>query len=555
MSVTLPEKETEKGQAEAPVYTPTEDAPHKTPSYTGIMRWLTTVDHKLIGVMYLWFALFSAVAGGALAGGIRAQLAFPQGIPLGGENIAVMTPELYNQFVGMHASFMIFFAIIPAFAGFGNYIVPILIGARDMAFPKMNAFAFWILIPSAILMIASFAFGSTGAGWTAYPPLSNKTYSPQLGLDMWIFGVHLAGISSIMGAINFIVTITNMRAPGMRWFKMPMFCWASLITSWLQLIGTPVLAGAVTMLLTDRLMGTGFFVPAKGGDPLLYQHLFWFYSHPAVYIMVLPGFGAISHVISSFAHKDLFGYKGMVYATAFIGIIGFLVWGHHMFSAGMEPWLRAYFGFMTMVIAVPTGVKIFSWLATLWGGSIEFTVPMMYALGFLALFTIGGISGVFLANVPFDIQVHDSYFVVAHFHYVLFGGSIMTILAMTYFWFPKMSGRFLSEKLGKVIFWLIFLGMNITFMPMHWLGIAGMARRIYTYRPEFMGINHLISTGYLFMAVGGALLVGNIFYTLIKKPRTAPADPWNIDEEQNTFDWKTTSPPVPHNFDKIPKVV
>jgi cytochrome c oxidase subunit 1 len=308
------------------------------------------------------------------------------------------------------------------------------------------------------------------------------------------------------------------------------------------------------MLLTDRLFDTGFFNPAKGGDPLLYQHLFWFYSHPAVYIMVLPGFGMVSHVFATFSGRHIFGYKGMVYATAFIGIIGFLVWGHHMFSAGMEPWLRAYFGFMTMVIAVPTGVKIFSWLATLWGGSIRFTTSMMFALGFLALFTCGGISGVFLSNVPFDVQVHDTYFVVAHLHYVMFGGASMSILSALYYWFPKMSGRYLSESLGKVIFWLIFIGMNVTFMPMHWLGIAGMARRIYTYRPEFMGLNHLVSTGYLIMLAGGVLLIGNIFYTLISKRRTAPPDAWGGNDIHQTFDWMTTSPPAPHNFDRVPKV-
>ncbi|MCC5875791.1 MAG: cytochrome c oxidase subunit I [Candidatus Sumerlaeia bacterium] len=514
------------------------------------MRWLTTVDHKLIGVMYLWFALFSATVGGALAGGIRAQLAFPEGI----NGTPLMSPEFYNQLIGMHATFMLFFVLIPAFAGFANYFVPLLIGARDMAFPKLNAFAFWLLIPSAILMLASFGWGSNAAGWTVYPPLSNRTYSPNPGVDMWIFGVHLAGVSSILGSINFITTMATMRAPGMKWFKMPLFNWTVLVQSWMVLIGTPVLAGVITMLLTDRLLGTGFFDPVKGGDPLLYQHLFWFYSHPAVYIMILPGFGMISHVLASFAGKQIFGYKGMVYATAFIAVIGFLVWGHHMFSAGMEPWLRAFFSFMTMVIAVPTGVKIFSWLATIWGGSIRFTVAMMYALGFIALFTIGGVSGVFLANVPIDIQVHDTYFVVAHFHYVMVGGSIMTILAGFYYWFPKMSGRYLSERLGKVSFWLIFIGLNVTFMPMHWLGIAGMARRIYTYRPEFLALNQLVSAGYLLMLLGGCILIADIFYRLIAMKRTAPSDPWNVNKIQDTLDWETTSPPAPHNFERLPRI-
>jgi cytochrome c oxidase subunit 1 len=465
-----------------------------------------------------------------------------------------MPPEVYNQLIGMHATFMLFAVIIPAFAGFGNYFVPLLIGARDMAFPKMNAFAFWLLLPAAGLLLASFWFGSNAAGWTVYPPLSTKTYSPNIGLDMWIFAVHLAGASSILGSINFIVTMANMRAPGMKWFKMPLFCWTVLVQSWMVLVGTPVLAGAITMLLTDRLLGTGFFNPAAGGDPLLYQHLFWFYSHPAVYIMILPGFGMISHVLAAFSGKEIFGYKGMVYATAFIAIIGFAVWGHHMFSAGMEPWLRAFFSFATMVIAVPTGVKIFSWLATIWGGSIRFTVSMMFALGFIALFTIGGVSGVFLANVPIDVQVHDSYFVVAHFHYVMFGGSVMTLFAGFYYWFPKMSGRYLSEKVGKLVFWLIFFGMNITFMPMHWLGIAGMARRIYTYRPEYLTLNQIISAGYLLMLLAGAIFIGDLLYTLIAKKRTAPADAWGVNDVQKTLDWETTSPPAPHNFDRLPRI-
>ncbi|CAN5503298.1 cytochrome c oxidase subunit I [soil metagenome] len=555
MSIVLPDPESQKSTAADPIiYIPTEPAHHKTTEYRGIMRWLTTVDHKLIGVMYLWFALFAAIVGGALAGAIRAQLAMPHGLT--GDPTKTLVPaEFFNQFIGMHATFMIFFAVIPAFGGFANYFVPLLIGARDMAFPKMNAFAFWLLVAAMLFMLGSFEFGAAPAGWTSYMPLSGKTYTPGAGMDMWIFGLHLAGMSSIMGAINFIVTMATMRAPGMKWFKMPLFNWAVLVQSWMVLVGTPALAAVLTMLLTDRLFGTGFFNPAKGGDPLLYQHLFWFYSHPAVYIMILPGFGMVSHVLASFAQKPIFGYKGMVYATAFIGIIGFLVWGHHMFAAGMEPWLRAYFSFMTMLIAIPTGVKVFSWLATIWGGSIRFTTAMMFALGFIGLFTIGGISGVFLANVPFDIQVHDSYFVVAHIHYVLFGGSMMTIFSGIYYWFPKMSGRYLSETIGRKVFWLIFLGMNLTFMPMHWLGIAGMARRIYTYRPEFHMLNMIVSSGYLLMLAGGLLFLGNVLYTLMAKKRTAGKDPWNVNQVQCTLDWETTSPPAPHNFDRLPRIV
>jgi len=530
------------------VYVPGGEHAPGHPGHTGIMRWLTTVDHKLIGVMYLWLSLFMALVGGAFAGVIRAQLA----VPIPGKD--VVSAAFYNQMIGMHATMMLFFVLIPAFAGFGNYFVPILIGARDMAFPKLNAFSFWLLIPSAILMFTSFAFGATGAGWTGYPPLSNSTYSANMGVDMWVFGLHLAGISSILGAINFITTMANMRAPGMKWFCMPMFCWAWLVNSWLILIGTPVLAGALTMLLTDRMMGTGFFDPARGGDPLLYQHLFWFYSHPAVYIMILPGFGAVSHVLASFSGKKLFGYKGMVYAVAMIGILGFLVWGHHMFTTGMATWLRNFFGFMTMLIAVPTGVKIFSWLATIWGGSIRFTVAMKFALAFIATFTCGGISGLFLANIPFDVQAHDSYFVVAHFHYVMVGGSIMTIFAMTYYWFPKMSGRFLSESRGNLVFWFFLIGLNLTFFPMHVVGIEGMARRIHTYRPEFIEINRLISLGYLFMVLAGVIFVADILHTVMKKPRTAPADPWGVNDIQNTLEWETTSPPAPHNFDRLPRI-
>lgn len=545
MSLTMPEP---KAPGKAPeVYIPIEDHPPTGVGHKGILRWLTTVDHKLIGVMYCWFALFSAVVGGAFAGAIRGQLSMPAGSEL-------INPDLYNQMVGMHATVMLFFVLIPAFSGFGNYLVPIMIGARDMAFPKMNAFAFWILIPAAILMFASFAFGSNPAGWTAYPPLSSIAYSPKAGVDMWIFGVHLAGISSITGAINFITTIANMRAPGMKWFKMPMFCWAWLVNSWLILLGTPVLAGAVTMLLTDRLLGTAFFDAAKGGDPLLYQHLFWFYSHPAVYIMILPGFGAISHVLAAMSGKKLFGYHGMVYAVAMIGVLGFLVWGHHMFSVGMAPWLRRYFGFMTMLIAVPTGIKVFSWLATIWAGSIRFNTAMKFALGFIATFTCGGITGLYLSNIPYDVQVHDTYFVVGHFHYVMVGGSIMTIFAMTYYWFPKMSGRFLSEKLGSWVFWLFFIGLNWTFFPMHKIGIEGMARRIHHYRPEFTLENQFISIGYMWMVAAGALFLWDIFYTLAKKPRTAPADPWGVNDVQQTLEWETTSPPAPHNFDRVPKI-
>jgi cytochrome c oxidase subunit 1 len=545
MSILLDKPKEPEGGKPLPRFPEHPIKPYRRPN--PIYNVLGSTDHKVLGILYLALALFMGVVGGALAGGIRAQLA--------SHNLEVLSPELYNQFLTMHGSIMIFFVIIPALAGFGNYLVPLMIGARDMAFPRMNAFSFWILIPSAVLMFASFGVqgGAASAGWTAYPPLSLKEFSGGPGVDMWILGVHLAGVSSITGAINFIVTIMNMRAPGMNLMKMPLFCWTWLVNAWLILIGTPVLAGAVTMVLLDRGFGTNFFKPAMGGDPVLYQHLFWFYSHPAVYIMVLPGFGMISHVLAAFAHKRIFGYTGMVWAVGAIGVLGFIVWGHHMFTAGISPELRLYFSFATMVIAVPTGVKIWSWLATIWGGTLEFTTPMKFALGFISLFVIGGISGVYLANVPFDMQVHDSYFVVAHFHYVLVGGSIMSIFAGTYFWFPKMTGRKLDERMGNAVFWLFLIGMNATFLPMHLVGLQGMARRIWQYRPEYAAVNSFISLGYLLMVAAGALFIYSVIAAL-RRPRDCDEDPWKINDVQKSLVWTTPSPPPAYNFARIPTI-
>jgi cytochrome c oxidase subunit I len=555
MAINVPVSDENKAtQAQQALPPLTGNAASKESPFPNFLGWFMTVDHKIIGLMYIIFSLFNAVIGGALAGMMRAQLSFPEGIEIGGQVFKVMTPDFYNQAITIHGTLMVFFVVAPFFAGFGNYLIPLMIGARDMAFPKMNAFAFWLLIPSALLIFVSMYFGTNAAGWTSYPPLTSKIYMPTPGMDMWIMAMHLAGISTILGSINFIVTIATMRAPGMGWFKMPLFCWTVLTVSWMNIIGLPVFAGGITMLLTDRMFGTGFFDPGKGGDPLLFQHLFWFYNHPTVYITVLPGFGMISHILASFSNKQIFGYKGMVWATAGIGVLSFLVWGHHMFSAGIEPWMRALFGFLTMLIAIPTGIKVFSWLATIWGGSIRFTVSMMYGLAFIAIFTFGGVTGVFLSNVPFDVQVHDSYFVVAHFHYTYFGGAIMSIMGGFYFWFPKATGRFLSEKLGRVSFWCLFLGFNLTFFPMHWLGLAGMARRIYTYRPEFIQLNQMISVAYILMAVGGALFIYDVIYTLIKRPQTAEDDVWKVNEMQETLDWETSSPPPKYNFKRIPKI-
>lgn len=525
-----------------------EAAPEHGRSYHWLVDWLTTGDHKKIGIMYLWFALFMALVGGGLAGMIRAQLATPDS--------GLISPELYNMSISMHATLMIFFMIIPGWVGYGNYLVPIMIGARDMAFPRLNALGFWLAVPAAALVLGSFLVtgGAIQTGWTAYPPLSLKAFSAGAGTDMWILGIIIVGLSSILGAINFIVTIANMRAPGMSWLKMPLFAWSWLVNATLILIATPVLSSALAMLLADRLFGTGFLTVSQGGDPLLYQHLFWFYSHPAVYIMILPGFGVISHIVASFSQKRVFGYRGMVIALALIGIIGYTVWAHHMFVSGIPAWLQVFFSYASMVIAVPTGIKVFSWLATIWGGVIRFTAAMKFALGFIGLFVLGGMSGILLANVPVNYQVHDSYFVVAHFHYVLVGGSVMSMLAATYFWFPKMCGRFLSEKLGNWVFWLVFIGINVTFFPQHFLGIQGMARRVFTYRPEFAELNALSSFGYLFILAGGFLLVWDMLRQSFFRRGTLPADPWDVNDIQQTLEWEVGSPPPEHNFDQIPRI-
>lgn len=510
----------------------------------GLMHYLTTVNHKDIGIMYLASSLMFFFIGGLMAMVIRTELAQP--------GLQFVSEDFFNQMTAMHATFMIFFAIIPGLIGLGNYFVPIMIGSPDMAFPRLNNWTFWIVPFSGLLMLLSLIVpgGSNAAGWTIYPPLTSSLYSPGAGIDMWILGVHLAGASSILGAINFIVTILNMRAPGMSLFKMPMFVWAWLINSWLMLIATPVLAGAITMLLTDRNFGTSFFNAAGGGDPVLFQHLFWFYSHPAVYIMILPAFGMVSEVIQAFSRKPIFGYHAMVWSILAIAVQGCMVWAHHMFTVGMSIASQTIFMTMTMIIAVPTGVKVFSWLATMWGGSIDFKTPMLWAVGFISLFTIGGISGVFLASAPIDYMMHDTYYVVAHIHYVFVSGSYFGIMTGLYYWFPKMFGRHLNEKLGAWHFWLTFIFMNVTFFPMHFMGMMGMPRRIADYNPVFADLNMLASIGAAGFGIVQILLVINVFYSK-KCGSKAVDDSW---DNGQTLEWTTTSPPDEHNFKKIPVV-
>ena len=526
--------------ATAPVIAPADSYAGES----GLWSWLTTVDHKRIGTLYLFTSLFFFVVGGLEAGMIRWQLSQP--------NLHVVTAETYNQLFTMHGTTMIFLAIMPLSAAFFNYLIPLQIGARDVAFPRLNAFSYWVYLLGALFMNASWLVGSApNGGWFGYAPLTTMPYSPGLNIDFWVIGLQILGVSSLAAAFNFITTIINMRAPGMNLMRMPMFTWNAFVVQFLLVLAFPVITIALVFLQFDRFFGTNFYTIAAGADPLLWQHLFWIFGHPEVYILILPAFGLTSEIIPTFSRKPVFGYPVMVYATMLIAFLGFGVWAHHMFAVGMGPIGDTVFAVTTMLIAIPTGVKIFNWIFTMWGGSIRFTTAMKFAIGLVGLFTIGGISGVMHASPPADLQQTDTYFIVAHFHYVLFGGSMMGIFGGIYYYYPKMTGRLMSESLGSWHFWLTFIGMNLTFFPMHFSGLAGMPRRIYTYDAGqgWETYNLASSFGTLILMVGTLTFLVN-FFRSYRTGAVSGNDPWGAP----TLEFSIPSPPPEYNFARIPRV-